>query len=81
MLAHAQVRLGGAKGGRTAEKALARSLPRSPARVLALLALARPAEAAAEAADGELAAVWWRDFNSDQPRATPGQTAGRAADG
>ncbi|MBB6017986.1 hypothetical protein [Deinococcus radiopugnans] len=79
VLAHAQLRLGGAKGGRTAEKALERSLPRSPARVLALLALARTAEAIAEAADGELAAVWWRDFNPDQTRATPEQTAGRAA--
>jgi nucleotide-binding universal stress UspA family protein len=72
VLAHAQLRLGGAKGLRTAEKALERSLPRSPARVLALQALKRWPEAAREAADGGLAAVWWRDFSPDQPRATPG---------
>lgn len=62
VLAHAQVSLGGAKGTRTAQKALDRSQPRSPARVLALFALARETEAEAEAADGELAAVWWREF-------------------
>ena len=80
VLAHAQLRLGGAKGLRTAQKALERSLPRSPARVLALLALARTAEADTETAEGELAEVWWRDFSSDQPRATLAQTARRAAD-
>ncbi len=68
VLAHAQLRLGGAKGLRTAGKALERSLPRSPARVLALLALERRAEAMTQAADGELAAVWWRAFDSGQQR-------------
>lgn len=80
VLAHAQLRLGGPKGTRTAQKALDRSLPRSPARVLALFALERGAEAQAEAADGELAAVWWRAFSSDQSRATPERTARKAAD-
>lgn len=56
VLAHAQ---GGAKGGRTAEKALARSGPGSPARVLALLALARPADAQSQAAAGDLSPLWW----------------------
>ncbi|MDV6373808.1 hypothetical protein [Deinococcus arenicola] len=63
VLAHAQLCLGGAKGTRTAAKALDRSLPRSPARVLALLALGREIQARAEAAEGELAAVWWRGFS------------------
>lgn len=74
VLAHAQLRLGGAKGLRTAQKALERSLPRSPARVLALLALARTAEADTEAADGELAEVWWRVFGrvNQLPGATDG---------
>ncbi|WP_226342433.1 hypothetical protein [Deinococcus sp. AJ005] len=63
VLAHAQLRLGGAKGVRTAEKALDRSLPRSPARVLALFALNRPVEAETEALDGDLTAVWWRGFS------------------
>ncbi len=80
VLAHAQLRLGGNKGTRTAQKALDRSPPRSPARVLALFALERAAEAKAEAADGELAAVWWRDFSPVPPRATPAQTARKAAD-
>lgn len=60
VLAHVQLRLGGPKGQRTAARALERSLPRSPARVLALLALRRGAEAMAEAQDGELAGVWWQ---------------------
>ncbi|CAM3816744.1 hypothetical protein [Deinococcus frigens] len=80
VLAHAQLRLGGAKGTRTAQKALDRSLPRSPARVLALFALQRAAEAQAEATDGELAAVWWRDFSAGPPHAMPERTARRAAD-
>lgn len=62
VLGHAQVRLGSGKGQRTAGKALERSLPGSPARVLALLALNRSEEALAEAKSGELAPVWWRDF-------------------
>ncbi|CAM3254768.1 MalT-like TPR region domain-containing protein [Deinococcus saxicola] len=80
VLAHAQLRLGGTKGTRTAQKALDRSPPRSPARVLALFALEQGAEALAEARDGELAAVWWRDFSAVLPRATPEQTARKAAD-
>ncbi|KEF33286.1 hypothetical protein RDMS_13150 [Deinococcus sp. RL] len=61
VLAHAQRALGaGPKAGRTAEKALARSAPRSPARVLALLACGQSAAAEAEAQAGELAPGWWR---------------------
>lgn len=45
---------GNAKAQATAEKALARSRPRSPARVLALRALGRHAEAEREALAGEL---------------------------
>ncbi|WP_189003890.1 hypothetical protein [Deinococcus malanensis] len=62
VLGHAQLRMGSGKGRRTAEKALERSLPASPARVLALLALDQPEEAMAQASSGELAAVWWRGF-------------------
>jgi hypothetical protein len=63
VLAHAQAAPGSRdKAGRTAAKALARSLPRSPARVIALLALDREAEAHAEAQAGELGAVWWMPF-------------------
>lgn len=66
VLAHAQGRLGSRdKAGRTAAKALARSLPRSPARVVALLALDREAEARAEAEAGELAGVWWVPFRPE----------------
>jgi len=66
VLAHAQAALGSSgKAARTAEKALSRSLPRSPARVLALLALNRAAEARAEAGVGELAGVWWREFQGE----------------
>ena len=50
------------------------------ASVLALFALGRTAEAQAEATDGELAAVWWREFSAGQPRAMPGQTERRGAD-
>lgn len=65
VLAHTQAALGSpAKAGRTASKALARSLPRSPAQVLALLALGREEEALAEAAAGELAGVWWQELAS-----------------
>ncbi|GAA5511907.1 hypothetical protein Dcar01_00621 [Deinococcus carri] len=61
VLARAQAALGSRdKAGRTAAKALARSLPRSPARVAALLALGREEEARAEAAAGELGKVWWK---------------------
>lgn len=61
VLACAQAALGSRdKAGRTAAKALARSLPRSPARVTALLALGREEEAHAEAAAGELGEVWWK---------------------
>lgn len=61
VLAHAQRTLGtGSKAERTAEKALTRAAPRSPARVLALLALGRSEEAGAEARAGELAPGWWQ---------------------
>ena len=46
---------GGAKAEKTARKALERSVPRGPARVLALLALGRTEEAESERAAGELA--------------------------
>ena len=60
VLAHVQARVGSpAKARQTAERALGRSLPRSPARVLALLVLGRGDEARQEAQGGELAAVWW----------------------
>lgn len=59
VLAHAQAALGSReKAARTAGKALGRSLPRSPARGVALLALGREPEARAEAAAGELGEVW-----------------------
>ncbi|WP_245557732.1 hypothetical protein [Deinococcus apachensis] len=65
VLAHTQAALGSAdKAGRTGAKALGRSLPRSPARVAALLALGRGEEARAEAAAGELAEIWWRGLSS-----------------
>lgn len=65
ILAHTQAALGSAeKAGRTATRALGRSLPRSPARVAALLALGRREEARVEAAAGELAEVWWRGLSS-----------------
>ncbi|GMA17487.1 hypothetical protein [Deinococcus metallilatus] len=65
VLAHAQAPLGSPdKAGRTAAKALSRSLPRSPARVVALLALGRAEEARAEAAAGELGEVWWQPWTS-----------------
>lgn len=61
VLAHTQAALGSrGKAARTAGKALDRSPPRSPARVLALLALGREAEAQAQAQAGELGEVWWR---------------------
>ena len=63
VLAHVQVQLGGdGKARKTAEKALARSLPRSPARVIALLALGRRQEATAEQLAGELAAELFGAF-------------------
>ncbi|MBZ9714319.1 hypothetical protein [Deinococcus multiflagellatus] len=62
VLAHVQARLNPRKAQATAHKALDRSAPRSPARVLALLALERAAEAQAEADAGELAPVWWAAF-------------------
>ncbi|MFC4639594.1 hypothetical protein [Deinococcus hohokamensis] len=63
VLAHAQVRLGGNKGRHTAEKALDRAAPGSPAQVLALLALDRRPEALAQAARGHLAPLWWAPFS------------------
>ncbi|WP_102128236.1 hypothetical protein [Deinococcus planocerae] len=63
VLAHTQAAVGSReKAARTAAKALDRSLPRSPARVLALLALGREEEARAEAREGELGDVWGRAF-------------------
>ncbi|WP_241191237.1 hypothetical protein [Deinococcus psychrotolerans] len=63
VLAYAQRLVGGsgstAKAERTAHKALERSMPRSPARIWALLALGRLAEAQAEREAGQLGAAWW----------------------
>lgn len=67
VLAHVHLRLGGPKGARTAAKALARSDARSPARVLALLALHRDEDALAEAQAGHLHAIWWDDLRSGRP--------------
>ncbi|WP_291426650.1 hypothetical protein [Deinococcus sp.] len=64
VLAHAQLRAGGlSKGTRSAEKALERSAPCSPACLIALLALRRPDEAQATAQAGELGEVWARPFS------------------
>ena len=61
VLSAVQARVGGAvKATRTAQKALERSLPRSPARVIALLVLRRGQEAEAERLGGELTS----DFQS-----------------
>ena len=61
VLSAVQARVGGAvKATRTAQKALDRSLPRSPARVIALLVLGRGQEAEAERAGGELASDFQR---------------------
>lgn len=61
VLAYAQRRAGGeAKAQRTAEKALSRAQPRSPARVLALRLLGQTEPARAEAEAGELSGVWWQ---------------------
>ena len=66
VLAHAQQRAGSArKAGRTAEKALERSSPRSPARVWALLVLNREAEAEAERLAGQLAAGWFAAYGRE----------------
>lgn len=55
VLSLVQARVGGAaKAQKTARKALERSVPRSPARVLALLALGRTEDAEAERTSGEL---------------------------
>ncbi|UQN05829.1 hypothetical protein [Deinococcus sp. QL22] len=63
VLAHVQAAVGGAeKARRTAEKALARAAPRSPARVVALLALGRSEQAHAEASAGELDGRWLTPF-------------------
>ncbi|GGR38713.1 hypothetical protein [Deinococcus ruber] len=64
VLAHVQARLGGAgKARKTAQKALDRSSPRSPARAVALLALERPEDAEAERTAGELSLDWVRAFH------------------
>lgn len=63
VLAHVQARVGSpARAGQTAARALDRSAPRSPARVLALLALGEPGEAEREAEAGEVAPVWWAPY-------------------
>ncbi|MCD0163624.1 hypothetical protein IHN63_20235, partial [Deinococcus sp. 6YEL10] len=85
VLAHAQRPLNARKAAATAAKALDRSEPGSPARVLALLALDRPDEAHAQAQRGSLAAAWWEPFaglvSAARPPATTPETDGTAADG
>jgi hypothetical protein len=72
VLAHVQAAVGGTeKARRTAEKALARAAPRSPARVVALLALAQPEQAQAEASAGELDGRWLLPFSSLPRPAAP----------
>jgi len=80
VLAHTQARLNGRKGQATAAKAVERSAPRSPARVLALLTLARPEEAFAEAQAGELHPGWWA-FTAVPTPPTSAGTAHTAVDG
>lgn len=80
VLAHTQARLNPRKAQSTAAKALDRSAPRSPARVLALLALARPDDAHAEAQAGELHPGWWA-FTAVPTPPMPGGTARTGADG
>ena len=80
VLAHTQARLNGRKGQATAAKALERSAPRSPARVLALLALDRPEEAVAEAHAGTLHPGWWA-FSAAPTPSMPAGTARTAVDG
>ena len=65
VLAHAQARSGGTgKAQKTAAKALSRSPERSPARVVALLALKRNEEAKEVATAGKLGDLWFRPFQS-----------------
>ena len=80
VLAHTQARLNPRKAQATAAKALDRSAPRSPARVLALLALGRPDDAQAEAQAGELHRGWWA-FTAVPTPPTPAGTARTGADG
>nr|WP_229783534.1 hypothetical protein [Deinococcus sedimenti] len=80
VLAHTQLRLNPRKGQATAAKALERSAPRSPARVLALRALNRADEGMLEARAGELHPGWWT-FTAAPTLPTPAGTAGTAADG
>nr|WP_254605774.1 hypothetical protein [Deinococcus sp. JMULE3] len=80
VLAHTQARLNPRKAQSTAAKALDRSAPRSPARVLALLALARPDDAHAEAQAGDLHPRWWA-FTAVPTPPMPGGTARTGADG
>ncbi|GAA5440126.1 hypothetical protein ACFQDE_04305 [Deinococcus caeni] len=85
VLAHAQKPLNSRKAAATAAKALDRSEPGSPARVLALLALDRPEDAHAQAQRGSLAAAWWEPFaglvSATRPPATTPGTDGTGADG
>lgn len=86
VLAHAQRPLNARKAAATAAKALDRGEPGSPARVLALLALDRPADAHAQARRGSLAAAWWEPLalppvSAARPPATTPGTDGTAADG
>ncbi|THF68828.1 hypothetical protein E7T06_14810 [Deinococcus sp. Arct2-2] len=63
VLAHVQAAVGGAeKARRTAEKALGWAALRSPARVVALLALGQSEQAYAEASAGELDERWLLPF-------------------
>lgn len=74
VLAHVQAAVGGAdKARRTAEKALARAAPRSPARAVALLALGQSEQAYAEASAGELDLRWLAAFIGFSHPAAPGR--------
>lgn len=72
VLAQVQAAVGGTeKARRTAEKALARATPRSPAQVLALWGLGQQEQANAVASEGELDGRWLRAFSALPHPAAP----------
>jgi len=72
VLAQVQAAVGGTeKARRTAEKALARAVPRSPAHVLALWALGQEEQAHAAASAGELDGRWLCAFSGSPHPAAP----------
>lgn len=70
VLAHAQARTGGKrKAAATAQKALSRAEARSPARVVAHLALGETAQAETEAKAGQISALWSMPYSAhDDPQ-------------